>query len=237
MPSGATTNVVGSLSSPTIRSSNTSPGPRAVRGIGGARFTGRGVEPQPAASAARRTRTSERAPWSADLLRQPSPRSATFEVMTDELKVAFVDRLWALSSLTSSSPKRSPTRPRSSRRSTRSRRRRRAADAWVPLRLRGPRPGAVRVGRPRVAAAAPGRAGRRDADADHRLLAGRARRGAPRARRAPRARPGSRPNLLGSDAPFSSARVTEVVDVVGAGRLRLSFEAGSSAAPRFAPPG
>ena len=60
-----------------------------------------------------------------------------------------------------------------------------------------------------------------------------------RERGAPKGEAGVAPNLLGTAAPFSSVRVAEVVYVVRAGRLRVSFEAGylRRQGPRIAPPG
>jgi hypothetical protein len=156
--------------------------------------------------------------------------------MNDELKIAFVDRLWALASLAELEPEAVAAAaqivwevdedpPPPSRR-----------HAWVRFAYAGlvrePFASVVLAWQPQR------RVGRVDVTptrivsfAQPELDA------ALRERGAATGEVGIAPNLLGSDAPFSSARVAEVVYVVRAGRLRLSFQAGLLRGGEIAPPG
>jgi hypothetical protein len=156
--------------------------------------------------------------------------------MTDELKVAFAERLWALASLAELEPEAvaraaaiawevDEDPPPPSRR-----------HAWVRFAYAGlvgepfaslvcawqpeRRVGRVEVTPTRIIAFS-------QAEIDVAL----------RERGAPKGQAGVAPNILGSEAPFSSTRVAEVVYVVRAGRLRVSFEAGLLRAAEIAPPG
>ncbi len=156
--------------------------------------------------------------------------------MNDELKVAFADRLWALASLPSLEPEAVAAAaqiawevdedpPPPSRR-----------HAWIRFAYGG------LVGEPFasvVLAWQPQRCvGRVDVTPTRIITFSQPELDAAlRERGASKGEAGVAPNLLGSDVPFSSARVTEVVYVVSAGRLRLSFEAGLFRGAEIAPPG
>ena len=156
--------------------------------------------------------------------------------MTDELKIAFTDRLWALASLAELEPDAVANAaqivwevdedpPPPSRR-----------HAWVRFAYAGlvrePFASVVLAWQPER------RVGRVDVTPTRIVSFAQPELDlALRERGAPKGEAGLAPNLLGSDAPFSGARVAEVVYVVRAGRLRLSFQAGLLRTGEVAPPG
>lgn len=156
--------------------------------------------------------------------------------MNEELKVAFVDCVWALASLAELEPEAVAAAaqivwevdedpPPPSRR-----------HAWVRFAYAGlvrePFASVVLAWQPER------RVGRVDVTPTRIISFSQAELDAAlRDRGAGKGEVGVAPNLLGSDVPFSSARVTEVVRVVRAGRLRLSFEAGLFRGAEIALPG
>jgi hypothetical protein len=155
--------------------------------------------------------------------------------MSSELKAAFADRLWALASLVELEPEavafaagvvwevdEDPPPP--------SRRHAWQRFAYAGL-VREPFASVVLAWQPER------RVGRVDVTPTRIISFSQAELDlALRERGAPKGEAGALPHLFGSAAPFASARVTEVVYVVGAGRLRVSFEAGALRNGEIAPP-